>query len=292
MDLGLKHAEHEKLGKVRQLVLNLGGAAEQLAVGNLIACQLPASCGLRLRQTAESIAVADCDSSACRRLQQIQWRPSPVDQLYGRAIFPLSAAVVLFADRLGGITNAARVVAGLLRFSPLVDALSPPSLLVLCRRKSCSEETFEHQLTTELLCMLREAHPESPRSFQEIRRMWSARVSCIRVITQEVAKCWPEVTAAAEHISSLRVNRGFGLSDRHFRRLLYHAVEYFDQGNNGPFNILQALGVQNPVNDHAKVYLQALLGRKTDTHENRAEVAASCLAFNAYRGDAYGQSNG
>ncbi|UNI16700.1 hypothetical protein JDV02_003114 [Purpureocillium takamizusanense] len=272
---------------IHQLVLNLGGAAEHLAVVNLTDCRLFASRGLQLRQAGWSTVVADCGERACGRLQQVHWRPSSTDQLYGRVLFPLSAAVVLFADRLGGIKAAASVTAGILRFSPIVDSVTPPSLLVLCRKETCSEDAFSHHLTTELLCALREAHPEESRSFSEVRQMWSSRVRHIRIITQPGSQCWPEVSQAAEQTSNIRYNEGYGLSGCQFRRLLCHAMEYFDQGSDDTFDILQALGVQNPVTDHARVYLGALLRQKQGTQEERIKVAASCLAFNAYRGNAY-----
>ncbi|KAJ6436199.1 hypothetical protein O9K51_11261 [Purpureocillium lavendulum] len=287
----LEEIAHRQMSSIYQLVLILGGAAEHLAVTDLIDCRLLAHrAGLRLRQAGCSTIVADCGELACGRLQQIYWRPSSSDQLYGRVLFPLSAAVVVFADRLGGIKAAASVTAGILRFSPFVDSLPPPSLLVLCRKETCSEDAFSHHLTTELLCMLREAHPEESRSFSEVRQMWSSRLRHVRIVTQRGPQCWPEISQAADQTSSIRYNEGYGLSGCHFRRLLCHAVEYFGrESNDHSFNILEALGVQNPVTDHAKVYLEALLRQKEGSQEGRIKVVALCLAFNAYRGNAYGQ---
>ena len=288
MDLASNRVEQTRFGRVRQLILNLGGAAEHLAVHGVTECRWISHGSLQLRQAGWSTLVADCADHTCRRLQQIHWVPSSTDQLYGRALFPLSAAVVVFADRLGGIKNAACVTAGILRFSPLVNSIAPPSLLVLCRKETCSEDAFSQHLTIELLCALREAHPEEPRSANEVRRMWSSRLRNVRIVTQPASQCWPEVVASADETSRARSNEGYGMSDYHFRRLLRHTVDHFCHGIDAPFDILQALGVANPITDHAGVYFGALLQQRDGTQEEKLKVAAMCLAFNAYRGNAYG----
>lgn len=275
--------------KIKCLVLNLGGAAEHLAVTNLSG-KMIALGGFSLRVDQQRAAIADLGERSCRKFQQIQWYPSTVDFLVSRGIFPLSSVVVIFADRLGGYITAARIVAGLCRFSPIVGGIVPPSLIVLSTAPDCTLSAFAEAVTTEFLDMHRDQHPELSYSVPQIQQMWTSRFSSVDIVKRAPSQSWGGIINEAKSISGWRVNRGFGISERQFSRLLQHTVEAFNPGSDIQFSTLQAFGIHNPITSAAKTNLKALLEDRNICGKKRVALAASCIAVNAYRCEACGKS--
>lgn len=267
----------------RHLVLNIGGPAELLAVAAL-SPDLSIVPGVRIRM-ADDVLVVDSGSAWCRKIRQVQWMPSQVDYLLAKAVFPLSSAVVLFADSLGDLTQAARVIAGLSRFLPYVDDLLPPSLIVLTV-KDCTQETFHSRVTDELLDMLRVEHPHEGHIRHTIYDRWRSRVRSVQIIQKRPPDSWSDIFRSATLTTQERWNYGFGLSERGFQRLCRHAIDSYESGS---FHCLRARGVHDQITTAAQNYLMTFLRSLNDIKAEHVEAIASCVAVNAYRDDAYGK---
>ncbi len=266
----------------RHLVLNIGGPAELLAI-TALSRDLGTLPGVRLRM-AEDVLIVDSGSAWCRKIRQVQWMPSQIDCFLARAIFPLSSTVVLFADALGDLAQAGRVVAGLCRFSPCVNDLLPPSLIVLTG-KDCLQETFDNHVTDELLDMVRVEHPQEGHSRHEISDRWRARFRSVQIVQKRPPDSWSDVFRSAALTTEERWNRGFGLSQRGFQRLCQHAVDNYKADS---FDYIQACGVHTQVTTAAQNYLITFIHSLNEIRAEHVEAIASCLAVNAYRDDAYG----
>lgn len=273
--------------EISQLQLNLGGMVEHFAVNRSTTC-VETNRGFRLR-THEKTAFADCNLLTCRRVHEAHSKLSAVSLLYAKVIFPLSSTVVVFADNLGGLALSAKILAGFTRVSPIAELQPPPYVLVIARNETCTERDFNRMVATELLCLLREEHPETLYSFAEIQQMWARRVFGVCVIHKVAALVFPQVLQLLGDVTHRRENDGFGLSARGFRELLQQAITSITHEPERPFDILRALRIRNPVTPNAKSSLQKILDRGNQDF-NRASIAASCLAFYAYSNGAYGKS--
>ena len=274
--------------EVGQLLLNLGGVAENLSLFNIPAPYKTTST-IRFRHIAK-LALVDCDAFTCAGFQQTHSRPTTATSLYAKVIFPLCSAVVIFADKCGGLASASRVLAGLARFSPVLEIKPPPCLFVISRKEYCTEKDFNRMVTTELLCMIREEHPESPHSFNAVQRMWLDRIDHLRILSKVPALSFSHILEDLEEVTRRRANHGFGLSETSFDRLLNYAVDSISDDSHPLFDTLTALGVRNPVHSHAREGLKTLFNASPYAMSDRVAIAASCIAFYAYGTEAYGMA--
>lgn len=274
--------------RINYLILNLGGSAENLAMTGL-SREIVVAGDFSLRVNPQRAAVADCGLLICRKLQQIQWWPSALELLIAKGIFPLSSTTVVFADRLGGYDIAARVIAGLCRFVPIINGINPPSLIVVCTANDCTRQSLERTVTLELLEMLRAEHPEQSYSTTQARDMWMSKLSNLRVLNRPPSQSLAEVMEDAKSRTEVRKNGGYGLSERHFSRLIRYTVQVFDQKNDLRFNALQAFGIDDTITNAAKSNFQAIFKNESLCVKTKVVLAASCLAINVYRGGASGK---
>lgn len=266
-----------------RLLFNIGGFAEQLGFYNVsTSFETKQFCMRR----SESVAVADCDISTCRGFDRAS---GVLPDLYAKVIFPLSCVVVVFADNLGGLTFSARLLARFLRFTPILEVQPPPRLIVISQKEVCTERDFGRMLTSELICVLRQVQPESPRSFHQASQMWTSRVYGIHMIHNIPPLARIAVLHNLEEVAIRRENGGFGLSTLRFQKLLTYAINAVLRNFDPSFNILEAIGVRLPSWSFAKLALQSLIDSVGDEKIDQAAIAASCIAFYAFNTEAYGK---
>lgn len=268
----------------RHMVINIGGQAGLLGITPPLLDVPSIVAKFRTRRTGDVVVVDACDIW-CRKIRQVQWMPSQVDLLLGRALFPLSSTIVLFADHLG-VKEAARVVAGLSRLTPYIPDLLPPSLAVLTTQ-DYTQEIFNSRVTDELYEMACIEHPQHGHTRKDIFEQWNSRVRSVQIIQKPPHKSWPSILRSAHLTTEERQNGDFGLSDRAFQRLCCHAIETYRDGG---FNLWRACGISGQVTEAAKDHLERFINHLNGVKTVDAKIIASCLAINAYRADAYGES--
>ncbi|KAH7228897.1 hypothetical protein BKA60DRAFT_532802 [Fusarium oxysporum] len=195
---------------------------------------------------------------------------------YGSGVLaPLSSLILLNVDSLGGLEPAVKLVARWMTYSSLVDSLPSPQLLVISK-EAVDYTQIGQFITTELLCLLRESHPERPHSRDEVVEMWNRRLGGIQYICNDSHS---SIVVYLKAASQVRLCWGLRFSSLNFKDLLQKAVIASWQ-NNRNFNVLQALGIHNPLTTDASGYLSQFLA--SDHGRDRLIVASSCLAYRTY----------
>lgn len=253
-----------------QLILSLVGSVEQQwVVSSSSLCE--DHHGIWLRRFDEKTVVAEY----CMPFGPEQTRTRTFDKLCGEVLAPLSSLILLNVDSLGGLEPAVKLVARWMTYSSLVDSLPSPQLLVISK-EAVDYTQIGQFITTELSCLLRESHPERPHSRDEVVEMWNRRLGGIQYICNDSHS---SIVVYLKAASQVRLCWGLRFSSLNFKDLLQKAVIASWQSNRN-FDVLQALGIHNPLTTDASGYLSQFLA--SDHGRDRLIVASSCLAYRTY----------